>query len=64
MIKHVSSRHAEVVRVRRGEVLEVPADLVDKLKANLAVRRPAANRAVNLAFALLLLLSVLAALLL
>ena len=44
MIKHVSSRHAEVISVRRGQVLEVPADLVDKLEADLAVRRPAANR--------------------
>ena len=38
MIEHVAGRDAEVVRVRRRQGLEVTANLVDEVKAELCAR--------------------------
>ena len=43
MIEDVASRNAEVVGERRGQILEVAADLIDELKADLRDRGAAAH---------------------
>ena len=43
VVEDVAGRDAEVVGVRRAQILEVATDLVEELEPNLRVRRAAAD---------------------
>ena len=43
MLEHVAIRDAKVIGVRRGEILKMTADLVNKLKSNFRIGRPPAR---------------------